>query len=211
MFSPTPLQFASESEILSRVANLPDASHKWLFGRMDTWLGDPSRETQTLFVEGGPGVGKTTLSANLCRYLQSCDIPVCSFFCSANNTLSQNPWVACFSLACQLASQVEALRAPVLAGLQSLSDEPSLYEACGKLLVQPFRKLATEDLPKHIVLLVDGLDEGATREGEINQILQVVGFSFPQMPKQVRTAWMQRDVALIHSHPFCVQACLVRD
>lgn len=167
------------------MAHLPAASHQWLFQRLDTWLGSPSRETQTVFVKGGPGVGKTTLSANLIRYLQSSGIPVCTFFCSANNSLSQDPWVACYSLACQLASQVEGLRGPVLAGFQSLGREPSLYETCEELLVKPFHA-AGDVLPEHIIVVVDGLDEGSVQEGVLNKILQVVGHSFPRMPEQVR-------------------------
>ena len=75
-------------------------------------------------------MGKTTIAANLCRYLQTQEAPFAFFFCNANNSISQNPEVACLTLACQLVSQIEPLRKPLIKYLKELEGDVIVRELC---------------------------------------------------------------------------------
>jgi WD40 repeat protein len=52
--------------VLRRNSTDPFVGREWLFDRIDQWLADPDAPS-TLFVVGGPGVGKTSAMAHWCR------------------------------------------------------------------------------------------------------------------------------------------------
>jgi WD40 repeat protein len=52
--------------VLRRNSTDPFVGREWLFNRIDQWLANPDAPS-TLFVVGGPGVGKTSAMAHWCR------------------------------------------------------------------------------------------------------------------------------------------------
>ena len=177
-----PGQYGYDGEIQARVEGLPAQSHAWLYEEVSAWLAESEPETRALFIEGGPGLGKSTIAANLCHKLQKGGRLVAHFFCNANNSVSQDPEVVCYSLACQLVELVEGLRERLIEALRSLDVQPGIRKLLETVLLTPLKGLS---VPEGTLLLVDGVDEGSNDPQEFNAVLQIVGVIFPKMPKQV--------------------------
>ena len=173
---------------------LPPQCHAWLYEEVSAWLAESEPETRALFIEGGPGLGKSTIAANLCHKLQEGGHPVAHFFCNANNSVSQNPEVACYSLACQLVKQMEGLREPLIQAVQSLDVQPGISKLLETVLLEPLEDLS---IPEGTLLLVDGVDEGSNDLQEFNGLLQIAGGIFPKMPPQVSSSAYGRGCAAV--------------
>ena len=129
-------------------------------------------------VAGGPGEGKSTIAAALCRHG---DLVHAAHFCKASDVLRQDLGVVVRSLAYQLATaRVDAttLRFPTFAkallalddaAMEGLSNGPA--KAFEVLLKQPLLKLPSNE---RVVLTIDALDEAEVAERPVSKVLYLL-------------------------------------
>ncbi|MBE2187145.1 MAG: TIR domain-containing protein, partial [Rhodothermales bacterium] len=132
----------------------------WLRDAVTDWLGDPDA-SPVFLLKGDPGTGKSAALAWLSGQLPGIGA---IHFCRADNAETLDPAVFARSVAAQLAHQLGTTDA-VLDAYTSLSarDDPgALFEA---LVATPTHHAPPDPERGPVVVVVDGLDEAARRDG----------------------------------------------
>jgi hypothetical protein len=146
--------------VLRRKPSDPFTGREWFFERIDQWLADPYAPS-TLFVVGGPGVGKTSAMAHWCC-----------------GRLKVGAYHFCDQYQPDTAREVVASLAGQLLSLQAILPSKALHvlDTAGRhsgdagsgtrewTSVEWFRKLVLDPLRNHppvtpLVLVIDALDE----------------------------------------------------
>jgi WD40 repeat protein len=180
--------------VLRRNPTDPFTGREWLFDRIDQWIANPDAPS-TLFVVGGPGVGKTSAMAHWCRGR----LKVGAYhFCDHAQPDTARDVVA--SLAGQLLSlqalhpsYPEALRVLDTAGRESGdtssgSRDWTAVEWFRKLVLDPLR----HDPPETPwVLVIDALDEALP---EVRKMLRECHGELPSMVRLLITSRPDRDL-----------------
>lgn len=151
-----------------------------MLDEIDRWLQDSSAGRAFVLV-GGPGTGKTALSAHL---VQTRSEIVASHFCSHASRQKSEPVAAVRSLAYYLSSQLpayqERLRSIDLSYILSEYDDAvTLFDI---LVTQQLVHIEHAGAP--LVVLIDALDE-AGRDGR-NALAEIVGSEFLRTPEWLR-------------------------
>jgi WD40 repeat protein len=180
--------------VLRRNPTDPFTGREWLFDRIDQWIANPDAPS-TLFVVGGPGVGKTSAMAHWCRGR----LKVGAYhFCDHAQPDTARDVVA--SLAGQLLSlqalhpsYPEALRVLDTAGRESGdagsgSRDWTAVEWFRKLVLDPLR----HDPPETPwVLVIDALDEALP---DVRKMLRECHGELPPMVRLLITSRPDRDL-----------------
>ena len=180
--------------VLCRNTTDPFVGREWLFDRIDQWLADPYASS-TLFVVGGPGVGKTSAMAHWC-----CGrLKVGAYhFCDQYQPDTAREVAA--SLAGQLlslqqlqSSYPEALRVLDRAGRES-GDAGS--GARDWTAVEWFRKLVLDPLRHNPpetpwVMVIDALDEAIP---DVQNMFRVCHKELPEGVRLIITSRTNRDL-----------------
>lgn len=169
-----PLEF--DADILQHVPKF--TGRKWVFDALQRWLTEPIKH-RVFWICGGPGVGKTALSALLSsRYLEVAALHLCKF----GHAQKSDPRHVVTSIVYQLSTQLPDYEARLAAmDVEQLAqdDARTMFD---NLLVQPLAKL---NPPKRaIVILIDALDEAAS--GEKNTLADFIGSEFKRTPDWLR-------------------------
>jgi WD40 repeat protein len=169
--------------VLFRKPNDPFVGREWLFNRIDQWLADPNAPS-TLFVVGGPGVGKTSAMANWCRMRLKVGA---NHFCDHTQPDTAREVVA--SLAGQLLS-LKALHPSYPDALRELDTAGREVGDIGSgvrnwTAVEWFRKLVLDPLRHHPpetpwVMVIDALDEA------IPEVQNMYSVCHKELPEGVR-------------------------
>ncbi len=180
--------------VLRRKPTDPFTGREWLFDRIDQWIADPDAPS-TLFVVGGPGVGKTSAMAHWC----SGRLKVGAYhFCDQYQPDTAREVVA--SLAGQLLSlqalcrsYPEALRNLDTAGRES-GDAGS--GARKWTAVEWFRKLVLDPLRHNPpetpwVMVIDALDEAIP---DVQNMFRVCHNELPEGVRLIITSRTNRDL-----------------
>jgi WD40 repeat protein len=183
----------------------PFEGREWLFERIDHWLADPDAPS-TLFVLGGPGVGKTSAMAHWCRGRSGVGA---YHFCDHNQTEMARDVVA--SLSGQLLSlqnhnsYSEALRVletPNLAANGTVSsgrDWPAV-EWFRKLILNPLRQNPPE---KVWLMVIDALDEAVP---EIQNLFSVCHKELPDRVRLLITSRPESNMIPWFRNPIVIDA-----
>jgi WD40 repeat protein len=179
--------------ILKRHAKHRFMGREWLFDRIDVWAADPNGPS-TLFVTGGPGVGKTSAMAHWCEHRLGIGA---YHFCDFHEMVNARKVVG--SLASQLLSlsSVHPSYAEVLNVLRErLPDEGatssrdwSPVEWLRYLVLNPLRN---EPPSRPFVLVVDALDEAS---GEVLEMFHIGHSELPPGVKLLATSRPERALA----------------
>ena len=171
-----PLEF--DADILSHIPRF--TGRQWVFDKVNAWLQENSPRQRVFWISGGPGVGKTALSAVLSsRYLEVAALHLCKF----GHAQKSDPRRVVTSLAYQLSTQLPEYEAR-LAGLDlDRLAQDDARTAFDNLLVQPLAKLNQPD--RAIVILVDALDEATSNDGR-NELASFIASEFPKTPPWLR-------------------------
>ncbi|MFW6437588.1 MAG: TIR domain-containing protein [Armatimonadota bacterium] len=153
---------------------------EWVFEAIDEWLREPN-ELRTFWLQGAPGVGKTAISAWLCRNRRE----VAAFhLCRHGHQQKADPRATVTSIAYQLSTQLpdyqDRLGTLDLGELVAESDAKTLFD---RLIAQPLSQgFPAPDRP--IIILIDGLDE-ATADGR-NDLAWFISTEWRGTPQWLR-------------------------
>ena len=154
---------------------------QWVFDEVDAWLADPAG-SKVFWITGGPGVGKSVISA----WLRDHRREIAAFhFCDINSEEKRNPGKLVRSLVYQLSTQLpeyeaRLARLPLESIVQEYSEAYTLFD---KLLVQPLADNFPP--PGHsVVVLIDALDEATYQQK--NEIVLLLSRCADKTPPWLR-------------------------
>jgi len=159
---------------------------RWIGDLLDAWLADPAAD-RVFWVTGGPGAGKTALSAWLTTERPEL---VAVHFCQLTNAHKIDPRQAAMSIAYQLSTQLldyqQRLNGLPLETILEGTDAETLLD---DLVVQPLVGLEPED-DRIRLILVDALDE-ATAGGQ-NELARLLAGAVTRLPDWLRLVLTSR-------------------
>ncbi|MEW8692312.1 MAG: hypothetical protein AB2535_14650 [Candidatus Thiodiazotropha endolucinida] len=171
-----PLEF--DADILSHVPKF--TGRQWVFDALQDWLALNNPDSRVFWICGGPGVGKTTLSAVLAnRYSEVAALHLCKY----GHAQKSDPRRVVTSIAYQLSTQLpeyETRLASLEVERMAQDDAPTLFD---NLLVQPLSTLTKPD--RAVVILIDALDEAGGSDG-LNTLASFIAAEFPRTPGWLR-------------------------
>jgi len=163
-----------------------EGTREWIFKRLDDCLNDRSSPNRVMVISGSAGMGKSVISAVICKRMKEAGRLAGSHFCQHNNVRYSKPQLMLQSLACHLShtlpdyknSLVEQLSRNVGMELNSMGVE----ELFSLLFKDPLSTLT--DPERSILMLIDGLDE-SEYQGR-NELLDVIKNQFSRLPQWIR-------------------------
>lgn len=181
-----PLEF--DAEILRHLSKF--SGRQWVFEKVDAWLAENPPKQRIFWISGGPGVGKTALSAVLSsRYREVAALHLCKF----GHAQKSEPRCVVTSLAYQLSTQLSEYEAHLaLMDIERLAqdDASTMFD---NIIVQPLSKLTQPTRP--IALLIDALDEAS--KGENNELANFIRDEFKKTPSWLRLIVTSRPEAAV--------------
>lgn len=146
--------------------NKPYVGRKWLTQMVDDWL-DKQDGHRAFVLVAGPGMGKSSFAANMLHY--NPDV-VCGLFCEWDKPETVSIKHVIRTIAFRLATKIADYRKILLCALADLDGQAALEkktpeELFSFLLADPLNLLIDGNRSRYIIL-IDGLDEAASVEGD---------------------------------------------
>ena len=156
-----PLPFNTDNINLYRFTG-----RKWVFNKINEWINNPNAK-KILWITGKPGIGKTAISAWLCRYHGSISA---SHFCRHDETERADPCRFVRSIAYQLGFRfLEYYKQLHIYANPDIIVDPDYKKLFNNLIKEPFHKAFQDtagDPGRKVIILIDALDEAIARNGE---------------------------------------------
>ncbi|KAL9961751.1 hypothetical protein ACROYT_G030761 [Oculina patagonica] len=188
-----------EDEILSKLAKInsrkvveyhaeryQEGTRASVFERVEKWLDDSSSSNRVMVISGNAGMGKSVISAIVCKIMQEAGRLSGTHFCQHDKERYRNPKIMLQSLACQLSDSLPEYKNALLKTLsRNLGVElnnmevKDLFEV---LFEEPLSELKGPG--RNILMVVDGLDE-SQYQGR-NELLDVIACHFTKLPRWIR-------------------------
>ncbi len=158
--------------------NLRDfTGRKWLIDIIDNWLADENG-SKVFVLQGGPGVGKTAISA----YLIDKKKEIAGYhFCNSQNTKMNNPVGLVKSIAYQISTQLKEFQDRL--ALINIDLETDAITLFNQIIAQPLYRISKPE--GKIFILIDALDE-AKSLSNINEIADLISTVFCKTPGWLR-------------------------
>ena len=208
-----------ENEILKKLAKIDtlknvryhagryvEGTRLSIFAKVESWLDDRSSPNRVMVISGNAGMGKSVISAVMCKKMQEAGQLAGSHFWQHDRVRHSNPRVMLQSLASQLCdflpgykkALVEELSGNLGVEINSM-EVKDLFEV---LFEQPLANLNEPSLT--YLMVIDGLDESEL-QGR-NELLDVIANCFQNLPLWIRflvTTRPERNIAenLRNLHP----------
>ncbi len=177
-----------------------EGTRQWFLDKVSSWFGN--KESRVMILTAGPGVGKSVLSAKVCKqYQQRGQLAACHF-CDFRNSDSRNPNRILQSLASQMCDNVEGFRDELTKSLRRDHSRDSLPDAFRVLLNDPLHALNRHE---PMLIVVDALDESKTDEK--SEFLELISDNFFELPEWIKIFISSRPELQVrkklkHLHPF---------
>ena len=156
------------------------------FKRVEDWLDDRSSSNRVMVISGNAGMGKSVISAIVCKRMQETGRLSGSHFCQHNKARYRNAKVMLQSLACQLSDSVteykNGLVKTLFRNLGVELNDMEVKDLFELLFEEPLMKL--KDPGRNILMVIDGLDE-SEYQGR-NDLLDVIANHFTKLPCWIR-------------------------
>ena len=208
-----------ENEILKKLAKMDtlknvrhhadryvEGTRLSIFSKIERWLDDRSSPNRVMVISGNAGMGKSVISAVMCKKMQETERLAGSHLCQHDRARHRNPKVMLQSLASQLCDFLPDYKKALVKKLsRNLGLEINSFEVKDLFELLFEEPLATLDDPGLTYLMViDGLDESEF-QGR-NELLDVIANYFQTLPLWIRflvTTRPERNIAetLQHLHP----------
>ena len=167
--------------ISSMNKNFLNGTREWLFGELNTWFNDKDSNSKVMILTAGPGVGKSTFAAEVCRrYTEKRQLAACHF-CKYNNSDKRNPQKIIESLASHMCDNVKDFKDKLRKKLQRNHSKETLSDAFCALLNDPLYALGER---KPVLLVIDALDESEV--GGKSEFLELISEEFPRLPQWIK-------------------------
>jgi len=188
-----------ENEILKKIAKVDtlknvryhadryvERTRLSIFAEVESWLDDRSSPNRVMVISGNAGMGKSVISAVMCKKMQEAGRLAGSHFCQHDRVRHRNPKVMLQSLASQLCDFLPDYRKALVEKLsRNLGVEinnmevKDLFEV---LFEEPLASL--NDSALTYLMVIDGLDESEF-QGR-NELLAVIANYFQSLPRWIR-------------------------
>ncbi|CAH3130670.1 unnamed protein product [Pocillopora meandrina] len=174
------------SEIRSHASRYVEGTRLSIIAAVERWLEDKSSPNRVVVISGNAGMGKSVISAVLCRKMLEAGRLSGSHFCRHNQARRRNPKVMLQSLACQLLDSLPEYRKAIVKKLSrnvgvEIGDM-EVEELFEFLFKEPLSDLKDPD-SIHL-MVIDGLDE-SEYQGR-NELLNVIADYFKTLPCWIR-------------------------
>ena len=177
-----------------------EGTRQWFLDKVSSWF--DNKESRVMILTAGPGVGKSVLSAKVCKQYQQCGQLAACHFCDFRNSDYSNPNRILQSLASHMCDNVEGFRDALTKALRRDHSRDSLSDAFRVLLNDPLHAL---DRHEPMLIVVDALDESKTDEK--SEFLELISDNFFELPKWIKIFISSRPELQVrkklkHLHPF---------
>ena len=168
------------------VQRFQEGTREWVFDRVQNWLDDRSSQNRVMVISGNAGMGKSVISAVICKRMQEAGRLSGSHFCQYNNVRYCKPQLMIQSLACHLSCALpvykQALVEQLSRNLGTDLNNMGVEELFALLFKEPLG--AVGDLGRNMLMVIDGLDE-SEYEGR-NELLDVIANQLFKLPNWIR-------------------------
>ena len=168
------------------VQRFQEGTREWVFDRVQNWLDDRSSQNRVMVISGNAGMGKSVISAVICKRMQEAGRLSGSHFCQYNNVRYCKPPLMIQSLACHLSHALleykQALVEQLSRNLGTDLNNMGVEELFALLFKEPLS--AVGDPGRNMLMVIDGLDE-SEYQGR-NELLDVIANQFCKLPIWIR-------------------------
>ena len=168
------------------VERFQEGTREWVFNRVQNWLDDRSSQNRVMVITGNAGMGKSVISAVICKRMQEASRLSGSHFCQYNNVRYCKPQLMIQSLACHLSHALEeykqALVEQLSRNLGTDLNNMGVEELFALLFKEPLSAVGAPG--KNMLMVIDGLDE-SEYQGR-NELLDVIANQFCKLPFWIR-------------------------
>ena len=198
-------EFKGDIEYLA--GRYQQGTREWVFNEVENWLDDRNSENRVMVISSNAGMGKSVISAVICKRMQEAGRLSGSHFCQHNNARYRNPQLMLQSLACHLCQALpeykQALVKQLSRNLGNDLNNMGVEEVFALLFKEPLSTVA--DPGRNMLMVIDGLDESDYQER--NKLLDVLSNHLSKLPCWIRflcTTRPERNIsdALKHLKPF---------
>ena len=178
--------FMAEIEYHASRGRFQDGTRDWVFNDVADWLNDRESEHQVMAITGDAGMGKTVVSAVICKRMQEVGRLSGSHFCQHNFPRYRNPKLAlqslAFQLSCNLRGYKEALVKRISRNFGDQLSSLGVNDLFALLFKEPLSSVA--DPGRNVLIVIDGLDE--SEDQGRNELLDVIANHFCRLPRWIR-------------------------
>ena len=199
-----------KGDIEYHVGRYQEGTRVWMFNKVENWLLNRNSQNRVLVISANAGMGKSVISAVICKRMQEAGRLAGSHFCQHNNARYRNPQLMLQSLACHLCHALpdykQALVKQLSRNLGKDLNSMGVEELFALLFKEPLSTVA--DPGRNMLMVIDGLDESDFQER--NELLDVIANQFCRLPCWIRflcTTRSERNIeeALKHLKPFLLE------
>ena len=187
-----------KGDIEYHLGRFQEGTREWVFNKVQNWLDDRNSENRVMVISADAGMGKSVISAVICKRMQEAGRLSGSHFCQHNNTRYRNPQLMLQSLACHLCHALpeykQALVKQLSRNLGKDLNNMGVEELFALLFKEPLSTVA--DPGRNMLMVIDGLDESEFQER--NELLDVIANHFCKLPCWIRflcTTRPERNIA----------------
>ena len=204
-------KFAFKGVIENLVGRYQEGTREWVFNEVENWLDDRNSENRVMVISSTAGMGKSVISAVICKRFEEVGRLLGSHFCQHNNARYRNPQLMLQSLACHLYQALpeykQALVKQLSRNLGKDLNNMTVEELFALLFKEPLSTVA--DPGRNMLMVIDGLDESDYQER--NELLDVLANHLCKLPCWIRflcTTRPERNIAeaLKHLKPFQLES-----
>ena len=202
-------EFKGDIEYL--VGQYQEGTREWVFNEVENWLDDRNSKNRVMVISSNAGMGKSVISAVICKRMLEAGRLSGSHFCQHNNARYRNPQLMLQSLACHLYHALpeykQALVKQLTRNLGKDLNSMGVEELFALLFKEPLSTVA--DPGRNMLLVIDALDESDYQER--NELLDVLANHLCKLPCWIRflcTTRPERNIAevLKHLKPFQLES-----
>ena len=200
-----------KGDIEFHVQRFQEDTREWVFSKVENWLDDRNSQNRVMVICGNAGMGKSVISAAVCKKMQVAGRLCGSHFIQHNNVRYRKPQLMLQSLACHICYALPEFKLALVKQLtrntgKDLNDM-GVEELFALLFKEPFSSV--EDPGRNMLIVIDGLDESDYHDR--NELLEVIANHFCKLPVWIRflvTSRPERNIAktLRHLQPFQLEA-----
>ncbi|CAH3141236.1 unnamed protein product, partial [Pocillopora meandrina] len=150
-----------KGEIEFHVQRFQEDTREWVFSKVENWLDDRNSQNRVMVICGNAGMGKSVISAVVCKKMQVAGRLCGSHFIQHNNVRYRKPQLMLQSLACHMCHALPEFKLALVENLtrntgKDLNDM-GVEELFAFLFKEPLSSV--EDPGRNMLIVIDGLDE----------------------------------------------------